>query len=321
MKKYFLIITLLLTNTTHMYSSESEKNRQETDANQGWGNFKAFDYISDLYNKLSNIILSWMDSRTAEQKIKDEQTNNELLNHKLEYTEKLIEGAEKQHKQALQKLKNNNGIQSIQIQLEKLIKSLEKVRIDLALLEPRLHPDYAKSAAMGIITNFKDIPGFNPYDVYKYLAAHFIQQNILKPEKIPSTSIGLSITQVEKKSNEQLESQAALIQATFSAEAIFNNINKLIQDQIKLGKTSTSVEVKRLRQILYLFQSNLSKQQFDAFLKGDKTGGLFSLQIEDASGKKLAHIQALKEKLLLIKAELEQDLRTIKAQLEKAKSI
>ncbi len=316
MIKYVLIFVLLFFSQAQLYVAEIPSSSSDTVSEEsavGWGQ-----WLSGFLPSFGNLyawIASWRDTRTAEQQEQDNATNSNRFDRQVENIDALATHAEEEHAQARANIAANVNLQETRDRLQRYIASLEGARRSLSLLQVRLSPDYVKEAAEGMVKNFSLIKGFNPLDVYTYLARQFTDLGVVNTELPSEEALAkLSFTQREKAVKERFIEQGKIIQEAFSAEQIYNNINRLINDQEKMGQ-GNSEETKKLRQVLYLFQDPASKEQFDAFLKGDQQDGLFSLKIEDPTGEKIAQVQALNDRLL-IKAELQQDIRDIDKKLK-----
>ena len=300
-----LLICLSILMSTNTYTSE-ETAALSSYFGSIWG------YVSSYWNSLSDWIASWKDQRTAAQKASDNATNETRFDNETESADALITHAEELHQQvrAIKQAKTPLDAM-LRKKIENYIATLEARRIDLSLLQARLSPNFVKEAAEGIITNFKGIKNFNPLDVYPFLAKQFAQQGIITIAT-PSNeqAKGKSFTQTEKVQKIDPVKQAGeKIRATFTAQKIATQINTLLKDLNKQKNPQNIADASLLRQVLFLFQTSKAKEQFDAFLLGDKAGGLFSLQIIDVDGSKGQNILDLIDRLQMIKAELQNDLR------------
>jgi len=324
-KNLFISATLIFSNiVTQINAAETPSSSLASSSEASSSRAGSWLSYLNIWSHLYNWIASWIDNRTAEQQQTDTNTNNVQFNQRIDEIDALITHAEEEHVKALENIKNNSDLEKTKGKLQKYVASLETARKNLALLQARLSPNYVKEAAEGMIRNFERIKGFNPLDVYTYLAEKFTEQGIKIPElPIASSSESpkkYSFTQAEKAKRQLVVERGNSIKTNFSAEQIYNPVNKLISDQetlaLKNPDAPKNPETEKLRQILYLFQTPAAKEQFDAFLKGANPDGLFSLKIEDLAGEKMKSVQSLNERLL-IKAELEQDIKTIDEKLKR----
>jgi len=208
------------------------------------------------------------------------------LSNALDDGKTIAKKAEALHKDIEKKLNNQKttktDLKKDQAKIEQQLQAIENIRETLMLLQQRCTSDYVEGAQETISKNFAPVTPFDAEDVYPYLQAKLM----------PTGKKGT----IEKLSTAELR-------------------DKLEQYKKKLQQAGDKEsDLKKVRQIGYVVRNELSREQFDAFLKGP--AALEKLKINDPAGKKMAELQNLYMKILQVNSDLHEDNSAINDRLK-----